>query len=539
MVGAGSEDWLESRMAEVLTDIATLTAELRELRGAVQGVDWPRAGAARSVDLAVPGPYRPDLPPPTPHRPAPPPPLARTVAGEESTFALRRARSPWVTLRVGGSVHRVSWRLLLQRPDSRLGRIALCSTEAQLTATGATYHPDTNSIFFNHRAKNFSDILDFYRSEALHISPLCCPIEYVEELTYWGLSETDLQPCCLKRWLDCKEEVEWEQGTEEEPELEFRPGESGLQQRLWDMFEHPHTSALARANGLVSIAAIVLSTIILTLDTLPYFHHHNAKIAGQFAPFVVIEICYMTYFSVEFLIRLIACPSKAAFGKNLMNWIDLLAILPYFITLLLNLHGITEAEGQAGEIIQDLDADISQTAQYFRLLKMARIVKALRIIRIFKLARHSNGLRALGNTMKANYRELGLLFLLIFMGAIMFASLVFIFEKDLEDTAFKTMFDAYWWAVITMTTVSSVLTSDLFYFFLQVGYGDISPTSAMGKILGCFCAIFGMLIIGLPVPIIGSSYTNFYLRQKRMDKIEILENNRKEKAVHIEMKVLK
>ena len=72
----------------------------------------------------------------------------------------------------------------------------------------------------------------------------------------------------------------------------------------------------------------------------------------------------------------------------------------------------------------------------------------------FKLARHSNGLRALDNTMKANYRKLGLLFLLLFMGAIMFASLVFVFEKDLEDTAFKTMFDAYWWAVITMTTVS-------------------------------------------------------------------------------------
>ena len=80
-------------------------------------------------------------------------------------------------------------------------------------------------------------------------------------------------------------------------------------------------------------------------------------------------------------------------------------------------------------------------------------MKTLRIIRIFKLARHSTGLQALGNTMKANYKELGLLFLLLGMGAIMFASLIFVFEKEDADTTFKTMFDAYWWAIITMTTV--------------------------------------------------------------------------------------
>jgi len=114
--------------------------------------------------------------------------------------------------------------------------------------------------------------------------------------------------------------------------------------------------------------------------------------------------------------------------------------------------------------------------------------------------------------MKANYKELGLLFLLLGMGAIMFASLIFVFEKEEPESTFKTMFDAYWWAIITMTTV---------------GYGDVSPVTGFGKVLGCFCAIFGVLVIGLPIPIIGNSFNKFYARQKRWEKRETMSAQRK------------
>merc|ERR1719394_1400205 len=85
---------------------------------------------------------------------------------------------------------------------------------------------------------------------------------------------------------------------------------------------------------------------------MPYFVDHENKIMGQFAPFVIVEAIYMLWFTMEFIIRLLCCPSKMTFCKKTMNWIDLLAIVPYFVTVILTYHGVTE-EGLANTDLED------------------------------------------------------------------------------------------------------------------------------------------------------------------------------------------
>ena len=128
-----------------------------------------------------------------------------------------------------------------------------------------------------------------------------------------------------------------------------------------------------------------------------------------------------------------------------------------------------------------------------------QIFKIFKLVRIAKLARHSTGIQAIAVTLINSYKELTLLVMLICIAGLLFSSFVYFIEVGEEGTSFYSIPNAFWWSVITMTTV---------------GYGDMMPTTPLGKLVGTMCAVSGVLVMSIPIPIIVSNFQAFYANQR-------------------------
>ncbi|KPP68694.1 potassium voltage-gated channel subfamily A member 3-like [Scleropages formosus] len=343
------------------------------------------------------------------------------------------------------------------------------------------FDPLRNEYFFDRNRPSFDAILYYYQSGGRIRRPVNVPIDiFSEEIRFYELGE------------EAMEKFREDEGFIKEEERPLPANE--FQRQVWLLFEYPESSGPARGIAIVSVLVILISIVIFCLETLPEFRDDKelSTVApllngtGSYPsnsftdPFFVIETLCIIWFSFELLVRFFACPSKTTFSKNIMNIIDIVAIIPYFITL-----GTELAERQGN-------------GQQAMSLAILRVIRLVRVFRIFKLSRHSKGLQILGQTLKASMRELGLLIFFLFIGVILFSSAVYFAEADDPTSSFSSIPDAFWWAVVTMTTV---------------GYGDMHPVTIGGKIVGSLCAIAGVLTIALPVPVIVSNFNYFYHRE--------------------------
>ncbi|GFR80482.1 potassium voltage-gated channel protein Shaw [Elysia marginata] len=193
-----------------------------------------------------------------------------------------------------------------------------------------------------------------------------------------------------------------------------------------------------------------------------------------------IEMACIVFFTIEFLLRLIFCPSKRRFIINFFTFVDVVSLASMYAVLLLH-HFNTRTK---------------YTATYVDVINCLQVA---RVFRFFRLVKDVVGFRVLVFSVRTSWRELLLLLLYIVMLVSIFASLAYYSERE----NFRSIIRAAWWAIVTMTTV---------------GYGDIAPVTVLGRFVGAACALSGVLLIAVTVPVFVNNFLLFYEHSKILDQ---------------------
>ncbi|XP_048468055.1 potassium voltage-gated channel subfamily D member 3 isoform X3 [Rhincodon typus] len=368
-----------------------------------------------------------------------------------------------------------TWKNTLERfPDTLLG-----STEKEFF-----FHEETKEYFFDRDPDIFRNVLNFYRTGKLHYPRHECISAYDEELAFFGIIPEIIGDCCYEEYKDRKREnaERLMDDSDSENKAEGNLPSRTCRQTMWRAFENPHTSTLALVFYYVTGFFIAVSVITNVVETVPCgIGPGDVKDLPCGERYVVAFFCLDTacvmIFTVEYLLRLFAAPSRYRFMRSVMSIIDVVAIMPYYIGLVM-----TNNEDVSGAFVT---------------------LRVFRVFRIFKFSRHSQGLRILGYTLKSCASELGFLLFSLTMAIIIFATVMFYAEKGSTHSKFTSIPASFWYTIVTMTTL---------------GYGDMVPKTIAGKIFGSICSLSGVLVIALPVPVIVSNFSRIYHQNQRADK---------------------
>lgn len=271
-----------------------------------------------------------------------------------------------------------------------------------------------------------------------------------------------------------------------------RQGWAGFAREVHLTLENPEHSTLAWLISNVVLSLIIATTGIFVMESYPtqqteivaadHGSGSHPSVEEGFDTLEFIEMVAVYIFSVEYLLRL--CfhhGSRVGFVFNTFNLIDLCAIIPWYLEY---------SFGHKG-----LDA-----------------LRVLRVLRLFRLLRHSPDLKMFMTCLGRSLESFKLLGLFGAFAVLIFSSLLWYAEKgvyddtsgaflrsDSSESPFGSIPSAFWWSIVTMTTV---------------GYGDTYPVEPAGKFVAAIAMISGILVLALPLTIIGTNFSAVYEERK-------------------------
>lgn len=211
---------------------------------------------------------------------------------------------------------------------------------------------------------------------------------------------------------------------------------------------------------------ILLSILAFTIETIPDLEQSTKDILNTF------ELICIIIFSTEYLFRIYVAEKKLKFIFSFYGIIDLLAILPFYLSFGFD-------------------------------LRSARILRFLRLFRLVKLVRYNKAINRFSVAFRLIKEELIMFsvvsLILIYLSAVG----IYYFENAVQPDAFSSIFSSLWWSVVTLTTV---------------GYGDVVPITVGGRIFTFFILMIGLGIIAIPSGMISSALTEARNLEKKNDQ---------------------
>lgn len=340
-------------------------------------------------------------------------------------------------LNIRGNFYEVFSSTLTRYRDSLLGSDEL---EQYYDESSREYKIDRDPIIFY-------SILHFYQTKGRLYCPSGVPEDvFLNELKFFKLSQ---------HYYGFDEEGE--EDLSNVPKLNI----------LWTFLETPSSSVGAKVWSYISIAFVLVAVAVFMIETLPEIEEELLDTESLFhKSFFILETTCIAFFTMELSLRAFSSPDRTIFIKNILNWIDFISILPYFIGLIF--------PGDFTHIFV--------------------VLRVLRVCRVLRLARHSSGIKIIFMALSTSASELIFLVFFWFLAIIFFGSLIH-YSEGSTNKGFDSIPGSAWWVVVTMSSV---------------GYGDTVPVTTIGKCVGSLCIMCCMLVLALPMTIIISKVTRTY-----------------------------
>ncbi|HYK03057.1 MAG TPA: ion transporter [Thermoanaerobaculia bacterium] len=231
---------------------------------------------------------------------------------------------------------------------------------------------------------------------------------------------------------------------------------SRWRQRLHTVIFEADTPAGRAFDGAL-IVCILLSVTVVVLESIASIdaRWHRELFAA--------EIVFTVLFTIEYILRLVAVRRPLAYARSALGVIDLLAVAPTWLTLFI------------------------PGAQFFLTV---RVLRLLRIFRILKLTEYLTEAGVITSALRASRRKIFVFLFAVVTLVVLIGALMYMIEGPAHG--FNDILTSMYWAIVTLTTV---------------GYGDLSPQTALGKLLASVVMVLGYAIIAVPTGIVTSELT--------------------------------